>query len=52
MSCSRDGKALLKEWTARLGLMDWRIVLSDNCRPETMTESDCDGYVNYVENEK
>ena len=29
-------KALLSEWQARLGLMDWRIKLKAKCRPEEM----------------
>ena len=33
---SKKHKALLSEWQERLGLMDWRIKLKLNCKPEDM----------------
>ena len=34
---------LLREWTERLGLHDWRIKLLPCCRPDEMTDSDVSG---------
>lgn len=38
-----DSNKLLKEWTERLGLQDWRIKLVDNLSPENMEFEDCTG---------
>lgn len=45
----KEHKDLLREWKARLGLYDWRIVVEDNCRPEDMTLQDCAGCVEWTE---
>jgi len=49
MSCSEHGKELLKEWTERLGLQEWRIKLLDNCRPDDMVMSDVSGCTDWTE---
>ena len=43
---------LLDEWTERLGLKDWFIVLETNCKPENMLLQDADGCVSYAETTK
>lgn len=41
---------LLNEWTERLGLKDWHILLYSNCNPEEDTIlQDAEGYVSYTE---
>lgn len=37
------GTKLLKEWQTRLGLLDWRIKLVDNCKPDEMSMQDVAG---------
>lgn len=43
---------LLDEWSERLGLSDWHIVLLTNCKPEDMPLQDADGCVSYTETVK
>jgi hypothetical protein len=43
MANKLDGLALLKEWSKRLGLQDWRISLHDNCKPEEMSMEEVAG---------
>ena len=38
-----NGTKLLKEWQTRLGLLDWRIKLVDNCKPDEMSMQDVAG---------
>lgn len=44
-----DGQALLKEWQARLGLMDWKITLKDNLMPDEMLMENVDGDTEWSE---
>lgn len=43
---------LLQEWQKRLGLLDWKIKLKDNCTPDDMAAEDSDGDVDFVEASK
>ena len=43
MANNVDALSLMKEWTKRLGLQDWRISLHDNCKPENMSMEDVAG---------
>ena len=43
---------LLNEWTTRLGLKDWLILLETNVEPEKMALQDADGCVTYEESIK
>ena len=40
---------LLDEWTTRLGLKDWYVVLETNVKPENMELQHADGCISYVE---
>ena len=44
--------ALLKEWTKRLGLQDWRIKLCTNCKPDDMILQDVAGCTEWSESIK
>ena len=43
---------LLNEWTTRLGLKDWLIILETNVKPDDMVLQDADGCINYTETTK
>lgn len=43
---------LLDEWQERLGLLDWTIVLNDNCKPEDMLLDEVDGCSEWSESIK
>lgn len=51
MRYKTDNKLLI-EWQERLGLQDWAIKVVDNCFPDEMGESDCDGYTMWQESIK
>ena len=44
-----DSEKLLSEWMTRLGLQDWRIALSDKCKPEEMQLQNVAGCSAYEE---
>ena len=46
---NQTGIDLLNEWTTRLGLKDWLVILFDNCNPEDMVLDNSDGCVSYEE---
>ena len=52
MACSQEGRRLLKEWKARLGLRDWVIRLCDNCDPEDMAMQGVAGCTDWSESIK
>lgn len=43
---------LLQEWMSRLGLMDWRISLCENCAPEEMSANNAAGCTDWTESTK
>ena len=47
-----DSEKLLSEWQNRIGLSDWRIVLSDKCTPNEMKLDDVDGCSEWTESIK
>ena len=47
-----DSEKLLEEWKQRLGLSDWRIVLSDKCTPQEMELENVDGCTSWEESIK
>lgn len=49
---TQKGWSLLLEWKQRLGLMDWRIKLVDNCEPEDMSLRDVAGSTEWTESVK
>lgn len=47
-----ESDKLLSEWKDRLGLSDWRIVLSDKCSPQEMELENVDGCTTWEESIK
>ena len=47
-----DSEKLLSEWQNRLGLSDWKIVLSDKCTPNEMKLDDVEGCSEWTESIK
>lgn len=43
---------LMREWVARLGLQNWKILLLTKCKPVEMTDQDTDGCVDYAESSR
>jgi len=46
---SKQATKLLNKWQARLCLLDWRIVLIENCSPNDMTLQNCAGESERIE---
>ena len=52
MATKLNYEGLLSEWRKRLGLTEWRIVLSPSCKMEEMRLGDCRGCTEWEESTK